>query len=380
MSLRAAIPLSRRTLPAFAAEGVCWGAFAAYTPQIKHHIGASDAEYGFALLFGAIGGITAMALAPRFDRLMGRRAMALAALILIAAFQPTIWTGSLAFFALFMVFTGAAAGLLDVVMNARLAGIEAKSGASLMNLNHAVFSFAYAGAALSTGLARDAGVSVSTSFAMLALVVLGLAVAAIQRELPKGRVAPPATLQRTGAVAFWGGGIILVGFLAEQATEAWSALHVERTLGGGAAEGAMGPAMLGLTMGVGRLAGQFATARLNEARIVTLAALLSAAGALTAALAPTPAVAYLGFGLLGLGVSVIAPMCFALIGRLSPPEARATAISRAAMVGYAGFFIGPPLMGGLSQAFSLPMAFVAVAILLALCPLLLLPLRATKSN
>jgi hypothetical protein len=49
---------------------------------------------------------------------------------------------------------------------------------------------------------------------------------------------------------------VLVAFLVENAMEGWSALHIERTLGGGAAEGAFGPAILGLTMGIGRLSGR----------------------------------------------------------------------------------------------------------------------------
>ncbi|NJM84112.1 MAG: MFS transporter [Tabrizicola sp.] len=53
-----------------------------------------------------------------------------------------------------------------------------------------------------------------------------------------------------------GGGLVLIAFLTENAAENWSALHIEKTLGGSPAEGAMGPAMLALTMGFARLAGQ----------------------------------------------------------------------------------------------------------------------------
>ena len=55
MSVLRAISLSRHALPAFAAQGVYWGAFAAYVPQIKAHIGASDGAFGLALLVTATG-------------------------------------------------------------------------------------------------------------------------------------------------------------------------------------------------------------------------------------------------------------------------------------------------------------------------------------
>jgi hypothetical protein len=62
-------------------------------------------------------------------------------------------------------------------------------------------------------------------------------------------------------------------------------------------------------------------------------------------------VAYLGFGLFGLGVSVIGPMGLALVGKMVAPHFRTEAISRAAVMGFSGFFFAPVLMGLVSQAF-----------------------------
>ena len=170
--------------------------------------------------------------------------------------------------------------------------------------------------------------------------------------------------------------IVLLAFMSEQATEAWSALHLERGLGAGAAEGAFGPAILGLTMAVGRLSGQAIIHVWTEAKVITFAASLAAIGSVIAAWAQNLPAAYLGFGLLGLGVSVVAPMAFAWVGRMVPDEKKALAISRIAVLGYAGFFIGPPLMGFLAEGFGLPVSFSAIAILLMLAPLVLVPMVA----
>ena len=72
MSILTAARLSRSTLFAFAAEGVFWGAFAALVPELKAQIGASDGEFGTAMLFTAVGAVSAMWLAPKFDALLGR--------------------------------------------------------------------------------------------------------------------------------------------------------------------------------------------------------------------------------------------------------------------------------------------------------------------
>jgi MFS family permease len=85
------------------------------------------------------------------------------------------------------------------------------------------------------------------------------------------------------------------------------------------------------------------------------------------------ALAYLGFGMLGLGVSVIGPMGLAWVGRLVANRDKALAISRVTVIAYSGFFIGPPTMGALSEAYNLSVSFTAVAVVFASVPLILLP-------
>ncbi len=366
MQLRKSLLLSRNTAPVFAAEGAVWGAFAAYAPDIKAQINASDAQFGWVLLAGAVGAVTAMWLAPRFDRATGRWGMTLAALGLGLAMQFPLMFTQIGLFALFMVMLGAFSGLLDVVMNARLSLIESRSNMPLMNLNHAIFAFGYAISAICAGLARDGGVSVNTTAIGVLIAVTIMAFMALETtSTTTGSDTDPGGKPALGGAVFWGGLIVFSAFLAENSVEGWSALHIERTLGGGAAEGALGPAMLGLTMGFGRFMGQVIVTKFSEAVVVRWAAILAAIGALVAAAAPSPAFAYVGFGALGLGVSVIAPMVFALVGRRVPDEIRAVAISRVAVIGYFGFFVGPPVVGFLAEFIGLRFSFVFVAVILA---------------
>lgn len=382
-ALGRAARLSRATLPAFAAEGIVYGAFAAYVPQIKAGLAAGDAEFSVALLVSAAAAVGAMLVAPGFADRAGRHAMAAAAVLMAAACVLPMAAGTLLGFTLLMALLGAASGLLDIVMNARVSVIEGRTGRSIMNLNHAGFSAAYALSALLSGLARAQGVGPLAVFATIALVLVAIAPLMIERagHAPKSRATPSdaagdgasagtAIAGRARRPVLLAGLIVFAAFLAENATEGWSALHIERTLGGAAAEGAMGPATLGLTMLIGRLSGQIAAARLSESAVIRGGALLAALGALSAALAATPPMAYAGFAILGLGVSVIVPMALALVGGRVAESARAQAISRTAAIGYFGFFIGPPLMGLVSEWSSLRASFGAVAlILLAIVPL-----------
>lgn len=369
MSILVALKLSRSPVLAFAGLGLCWGAFAAFVPDIKAGLGASDALFGTLLLGSAIGLVTAMWLAPWVDARLGRLAMPVATVSLGIAFLFPGLAGHAVAFAIAMAAVGVCSGLTDVVMNARVSDLEVTHRRTLMNLNHAAFSFAYAASAVATGVAREMELPPVALFAGVAVVI---ALAAPFMVMPVRVVDGEAegTAFPTSLVA-WGGGIVLVAFLVENAMEGWSALHIERTLGGGASEGAFGPAILGLTMGFGRLAGQVVAERIREQVLLNGAACLGGVGMILAAVAPVPSVAYLGFGISGLGVSVIAPTALALVGRHVSSASRTRAISRAAVIGFLGFFIGPPLIGAVSEATSLRFALGLVALLLLAIPLCL---------
>src|SRR6056297_3835618 len=366
MSLLRDLYISRGPAAGFAAVGVFWGSFAALVPVLKPQVGLSDGQFGVALLITSVGAVLAMWLAPLAERGLGPRALAVLTVLLAGAtFLPGHTYGGVSF-TLAMLCVTMASGTLVVSMNARVSALEAQVRRSLMNLNHAVFSVAYAACALATGLAREAGfgpAAILTGVAVvIALLVLQAAAAPVRDS--------PTDADETGAMPLpWsvllpGGVIILIAFMSEQATEGWSALHLERNLGAGAAQGALGPALLGITMAVGRLTGQVVANRVSERVVIRWAALTAGTGACIGALAPTLAVAYLGFSILGLGLSVMAPMALAWIGRMVPDRYRSLAISRVSVVGYAGFFVGPPLMGFLSEGFGLATSFLVIGGLL----------------
>lgn len=371
---------SARTLPAFAAQGYCWGAFAALAPEIKSGLGASDAQFGLALLCAAIGALLAMSAAPRADRLLEGRGQAATAAALTLAFLLAGAAPALPAFAVSMFCAGAAAGLLDVIMNARVSEAEARDGRALMGLNHAAFSLAYAASAAATGLAREAEWDAPQVYATLIplTAVLALFMRA-EPELQSGGAADGAG-NALGPLAVLAGLVAMVAFLAENATEGWSALHIERTLGGGAAEGALGPAVLGLTMAAGRLAGHLATVRGREGRAISWAAAMSAAGALSAAAAPSPGAAYAGFAALGLGVSVIAPMVLGMAGAMAPAGMRSLVVGRVVLIGFLGFFLGPPMMGFVSESLGLRAAFALIGAALLAIPALVAALLRVKDG
>lgn len=369
MSILHAMRISRAPLAALTSVGVVWGGFAGFVPDIKAAVGATDAGLGAALVMSSIGAMLSMYLAPRILNALGRVALPLVGVILCLAFFYPLMASSVPGLGLAMFGMGASVALLDITANVRISALENRHKLHLMNVNHAMFSVAFAFSALVTGIARKAGATPAMIMPLLALLCLLLA--AVMWE-GRGRIAPPdhdhadtRSLATPWSVIGLTAIILFAAFIGENATEAWSALHIERTLGGAPGEGSFGPFMLGLTMAIGRFSGQFVAEQLGEAKLILWSAVLGVIGALVIAVAPTQAVVLVGVGILGLGMAVIVPSVNSILGRLVREEQRSHAMSRAWMAGMLGFFLGPAMMGGLSELFGLRVSFAAVALVVA---------------
>jgi MFS family permease len=379
MSAIANLAATRPALAAFAAMGLLWGCFAAVLPDLKAMLGVDEAQLGLLLFVTPIAAMAAMLAAPLIGAAAGRVALPLAAGLMALAFALPGQASVIWLFPLAMAACGAATGLTDVLMNARVAALENVRGLHLMNLAHAGYSFGYAAGAIATGAMRSAGWGPGQVMAVMAAAGVICALGTLESDgrisglaRPKDRAAA-----RLGLVPVIGGGIVLIAFMTENAAENWSALHIEKTLGGSPAEGALGPAVLALTMGLARLAGQGVANRVDPFALLKAGAVVAACGALIASQAASPAMAYAGFIVMGIGASVIAPTAFSLVGRFAAAEARARAVARATLLGYFGYFFGPPLLGLIAGTFGLRMAFVFAAILVGMI-FVLVPLLARQ--
>ncbi|MEY3960501.1 MAG: hypothetical protein RIR14_1155 [Pseudomonadota bacterium] len=372
MSFLSLLAVSRPAVAAFAAMGILWGSFAAALPDLKAMLGVDEAQMGLLMFMTPAAAVTAMLIAPAAGVAFGRIALPVATLLMCAGFFLPGQASVIWMFPLAMMAAGFGTGLTDVLMNARVAAMEAARGLHLMNLAHAAYSFGYAGGSIATGMMRQAGWSPAWVLGTMAAMAALMALMTIERDgriegLARPKSGPGRGL---GWVPVIGGAMVFIAFLTENAAENWSALHIEQTLGGSPAHGAMGPATLALTMGVARLVGQGIAGRVAPGLLLTAGAVISAAGAFAVAAATAPWMAYAGFIVMGIGSSVIAPTAFSLVGSHAAPEARARAVARATLFGYLGYFIGPPGFGFIAGSLGLRYAFVFAAVILLFVPLL----------
>ncbi|HEY5687211.1 MAG TPA: MFS transporter, partial [Yeosuana sp.] len=89
-----------------------------------------------------------------------------------------------------------------------------------------------------------------------------------------------------------------------------------------------------------------------------------------------PLIAIFGFGLVGLGLSVIIPELFRL-GAKTPHIDSSISISFISGVGFFGFLVGPVLLGFLAEISSLKLSFLALLIFILVSFMSALTLKRT---
>jgi len=139
----------------------------------------------------------------------------------------------------------------------------------------------------------------------------------------------------------------------------WTPVYLASVLGSGPGVAAAGYAVFSAAMTIGRLSGDWLTIRIGRTRIVRMGALLAAAGLSVALLVGTVPVALAGFVCVGAGFSIAVPLVFSAAGRLDSRSA-GPGLAAVTTAGYLGFLAGPPIIGFVAQAFTLPLALALI--------------------
>lgn len=347
----------RGLLLAFGVFGTFWGAWAALLPAVKAQTGVSDGGLGLALAVIALAAVPAILVGGRVvDRLGAARVLPATMLAFaVSAPLPGLAHGRSVLLAGF-VLLGVASGGFDIAVNAATAGWERLEGDRLMAAGHAAFSAGVVVGSVSSGLARENGADplpVLTAVAVCVAVIAWLQPA----YRPTGKAAPaPRTRLTPAPILLALGVLVAAAFLLEDALQSWSALQLERGLDATPAVSGLGPGLFAGSMAVGRLLAHVVSRPGRESRVIAAGGLAAGAGAVLLSVAPGQVTGLAALALAGAGTSVLAPMLFSAIGDRSAPGREGADLSTASGLGYVGFLAGPPLVGAVSAATSLPVA------------------------
>jgi Major Facilitator Superfamily len=252
---------------------------------------------------------------------------------------------------------GASSATMDVAMNSHGVGVEETLGRPIMSSLHAGWSFGGMAAALLAALCAALGLDARLTVA-IASALLVMAVVALVPRVGPGSVGAG---ERTPGFALPARAVLLIALLCllvmvtEGAMSDWGGLYLRRDLHAATALGALAFAFLTAGMTTGRVVGDWINHRIGPVSLLRWGAVLTGVPLAAMLLIGAPAAALAGLFCIGLGVANGVPLMFSAAGRL-PGTEPGPSIAAVSSMGSLGFLLGPPFIGFLADATSLPWA------------------------
>ncbi len=345
----------------FFVNGFLYANWVARIPEIQAFFGVSNTGLGSILLISALGALIAMPFSGWLTTRYGTKQITTFTAILFCAIVPLLPVDSNLIIASSLFFTlGLAVGAMDVAMNGQAVFVERKWGKPIMSSFHAIFSVGMAlGALVGAGFTE---LEVSLNVHFLIISILGLLAClyasfylipdapspeeiATKKSEGGGFSLPTKAILPLGIIAF-------CGMTGEGSMADWSALYMNKVVGESESFAALAFGAFGVSMTIGRIFGDFFTEKLGKRKLMIYDSILAIGGLAIALSYVSPITTLIGFFLVGLGLSTIVPIVYSTAGNkegISP----SVGIAMATSVGYAGFFVGPPMIGFLADAFDL---------------------------
>eukprot|EP01037_Dinobryon_pediforme_P006966 gene6966-7042_t len=343
-------------------NGAAIGIWAANIPGVKEHLALNPQSLSYGFLAMAVGALIGM---PLGGALIGRFGSAhltrISGFIFILLLPMPILSPNLPLLIASLGLFGLTNGVMDVAMNAHGVLVERQLGKPVVSSFHAMWSV---GGLVGSACGGWALVQIGPAMATFAAAALALVVfisacfftlpSHLDRQSGEGHFAMPSrTTLALGLLAF-------LAMMSEGAVLDWSGLYL-RDLAASPALAASGFAGFSGTMAFGRFFGDALRGRFGAGRLVQVSGLIGVFGIGIALLSSSAAMATLGFALLGLGIANIAPVIYGAAGRLEGVASGAS-IASVITMGYAGFMVGPALIGFVAQHASLTIGIAVVGL------------------
>jgi MFS family permease len=346
----------------FAANGFVTGSWAAQIPFLKAQLGVGPSGFSVILFAVAVGAVIAMPLSGVLAARFGLWRV-LAVLALAYPFVPLLTGSGAPFLAIagFALLLGANNGSMDVCMNVMGVEIEKARQKAFMSALHGMWSLAmFAGAGLGSWLIARYGLhyhAMAVTLGGLLLVTGLLPLRPFGRDtVPNARFVIPD--RATLGIGF----LTFLALMVEGAVIDWAAIFMSLERAVPKAEAGWALAVFAGSMAIARFTGDMLRERFGASTVVLWCSAGGALGMTLAATVPSWPVLLAGFVLAGLAIGNIAPILFAAGGYIDKANP-ARGIAAITTMGYAGFLVGPPVIGVVAEASSFMVAFIMLGAL-----------------
>lgn len=358
----------------FASDSILFGSWVAHIPFVKAKLQLSDAELGLTLFAMPIGLLVMNPLTGWIIARLGEaRACFWSAVGLTLAVCIPLNAPNPAVLAVGLFLMGLNAALINVAMNTTATNIERTQGIVIMSSCHGMWSLgglfgsAIAGAVIALHVSPPMHIAVMAGLILIMTFVLQPVLAQIpsSSRTETGEKAGSSFVKPNLDLLL----MIFIGLalaMGEGAAFDWSAVYLRETLGASSQIAALGFGAFSLTMTSFRFLGDAIIPRIGAKRWLQIGGVVAALGLLFAIALPYPSTALIGFGLLGAGCSLGAPVLYAASMRV-PGIPPAAGLATFATFSFIGFLAGPPIIGFVAEAFGLyyGLGFVAIILLIS---------------
>ena len=348
------------------ALGTLAGTWGAHIPSVKARYAISEATLSMVLLAVAVGAVLSLFVAGRMVGWLGaRNASVFAGLVMCLMLGVVLEYPNVAALLPAMLILGASMSLFDVSINTEGSELESLSDRAIMSNLHAMFSVGgMLGAALASYML---GADVPPRLQLfgvcggIAIIVFIASRGMLDTHAPSGEEGGEAHFAWPKGLLLIIGLLIFAGMTAEGVMYDWSVLYLKQDVGMPQAEAALGYATFSAAVALSRFGGDFLRSRYSERALLRFGASMAAVAMAVVLFAANAWVAFIGFALVGAGLAPVAPILFNAATRV-PGVSRAAAIASVTSIGYSGFMIGPPLIGGIASATSLTAALFVLVV------------------
>lgn len=354
-------------------------------PELKTHFGVSNSVLGTMLFTTALGALVAMPLTGWLSTRYSSGQLVIYAGFLFCcavpciAFSPYIWLGRMSFF-----MTGFFSGAMDITMNAQAVLVERIFKKTIMSSFHAAFSVGMALGAGTGALFADFHFPLQSHLVYMAIFSI-LVLASVTPILIRNQRDQPILGKETNSrkkipLAIWLLAIVgFCGMTGEGSMVDWSAIYTNTVVGSTKAFSALAVGAFATAMTIGRLFGDRLIDKAGKQTVLYCSCFSAIAGLAAVLLVISAPAAIAGFFLVGAGLSNVVPMTYSMAGNLKGVEP-AAGIAFASTIGYSGFFIGPPVIGYLGDAYGLRIGLCfTLCLLLIMLSVILLITRHSKT-
>jgi MFS family permease len=361
----------------FLLNGMALSTYIVRVPSLKAEHSLSDGQLGLVGMLFALAALAPMqTVGPLVSRLGTGPVLRTSLVVMPVLLAAVGFAAGRVVFTVAVAALGAVHGTTDAAMNASAVTVERLIGRPVLSGCHAAWSASAVLASLIAAALVAAGVGPGTHFLIVAAVLLvaGLALGPLL-------LAPQADRGPAGGTGHagdgwrrgWSGPLLALGvtgtvlMVCEGAALGWGAVFLHDSRGFSLTLAAATVTAYTGGQTAGRTLGDRLTRRYGPSRVFRTGGVTGAVGLALAVAAPQPALAVVGFGVMGVGTSVLIPLAFSAAGHAGGGgSGTAAAVSRFTTFAYAGILLGPALIGWAAELVGL------ARVLAALVPLLLL--------